>query len=126
MFIGLFAKLLQAYPGSLAPTVPTGGYPGDDLAFAGVREAWAAFDTATGGYPGDDLAFAAVPSTGKVTVTASAANAIVTTTEILAYRLPSPNAVVDPAQMRTLQFHRFVAGGLSTDVAVSAGTWAFA
>ena len=102
VFIGLYAKLLQAYPASVLPTIPSGSYAGDALTLT------------------------AAPTTGTVTITASAANGIVTTTEILAYRLPSPNAIVDRAQMRTVQFYRFVAGSLSTTIPVSAGTWAFA
>lgn len=99
IFVGLYAKMLQVSAASGLPSIPTGTYAGDSLTLT------------------------AVPSTGKITVTSSAANSANTTTEFLAYRLPSPNAIVDKGSLRTVQFFSFAPSTLSTQINVSAGTW---
>ena len=63
---------------------------------------------------------------GTATLIASQASATGQTVEILAQRLAGKNRQPQPGAYRTKAYHVFAAGGLSFNVSLSAGYWAFA
>lgn len=77
-------------------------------------------------YVGDNVTVTAVASTGKVTFTASAGNAIATKSELLLQRLPSANRKPSSNGYRSKAFFQFLPGTLSTDVTVPPGFYAAA
>ena len=97
-FTALASKFLQANPVGVVPMTPPAA------AFAG-----------------DVVLVAAVGAAGKVTFTASAANAAGVTTEMLLQPLKSRNRTPQPKGYRTRAFQAFAVGTLSNIVTTAAG-----
>lgn len=100
-FMKLACKFLQVDPEGAVPTTPPStGFNGDNVEL-----------TVTGG-------------TGKLTFTASGANAAGVTTEILLQPLANANRKPQAGAYRHNQFHAFTSGNLTLDVSVPVGYYA--
>lgn len=102
-FTKLGCKFLQATPNGTVPTTPP-----------------------TSPYNGDNLTVTATAGVGKVTFTASAANALGTKTELLLQPLASRNRNPQKNGYRSKMIHQFMTGSLSQDVTVPPGFYAAA
>ncbi len=101
IFIELSSKFLQVAPAGTIPTTPP-----------------------TSPFTGDSIAVTATAGTGKVTFTASSANATGVTTELLLQPLKSPNRKPSAKAYKSKGFFPFVAGTLTHDVTVPVGYYA--
>lgn len=102
-FTALGTKFLQVNPTGTVPTTPP-----------------------TSSYSGDIITLTALASTGKITFTASAANALPNKTELLLQPLKSRNRNPQKGAYRSQAFVAFTAGSLSADVVVPPGYYAAA
>lgn len=100
-YVELASKFYQVNPSGTAPSDPPA----------------AAFE-------GDSITFTVAADTGKVTFTASGANAAGVTTEFLLQPLKSANRKPQSNGYRGKGFHAFVAGTLSWDIEVPSGYYA--
>lgn len=101
VFTGLATKFLQATPGGTIPTTPP-----------------------TSSFTGDTITLTTSGSTGKVTFTASGANAANVKTELLLQPLASADRKPQNNGYRSKAFVAFATGSLSFDVLVPAGYYA--
>ena len=102
LFVEYTTKFLQATPGGTIPMAPpTTPFAGDTITLS-----------ATSGEP------------GKLTFTASAANAAGVTTEILIQRLASPHRNPQPGAYRHASFKAFASGSLTEALTLPAGYYA--
>ncbi len=102
-FVGLAVKFLQVTPGGTVPVAPP-----------------------TTAFTGDTITVTALASSGKVTFTASGANASGVTTELLLEPLKSPNRKPSGKGYRSKAYFAFASGTLSHDVTVPTGYYAAA
>jgi len=103
VYVGLISKLLQVNPSSALPMNPP-----------------------SAPFLGDTITVTAAASTGKITFTASAANAAGVTTEVLIQPLKSKNRKPYEQNYRSQGFKAFAAGSLTKEVTVGAGYYAAA
>lgn len=103
VFVALASKFLQVNPAGTIPQSPPA------VKFAG-----------------ESIVITATPGTGKVTLTASAANTPGVTTEVLVQRLKAGYLKPEPNGYRHNSFHVYTLGNLSYDVTLGAGAWAIA
>jgi hypothetical protein len=80
----------------------------------------------TAAFTGDSLTFTTSADSGGIKITASAANTSGTTTALLFQKLSSANGKPQKNGYRTKAHYAFVAGGLTTTVALTPGTYAVA
>ena len=102
-FVELAAKFLQANPAGTIPLTPP-----------------------TTQFNGDTITLTAAADTGKMTFTASAANAAGVTTEIMLQPLKTANRKPQSNAYRSKAFNAFASGSLSFQVTVPAGYYAAA
>ncbi|HZH97396.1 MAG TPA: hypothetical protein VEX38_00375 [Fimbriimonadaceae bacterium] len=103
VFTALATKFLQVTPGGTLP-----------------------LDPPLTRFTGDSITVTATNGTGKVTFTASAANAAGVKTELLLQPLASPNRKPQKGAFKSYGFVAFASGSLSSDVIVPTGHYAAA
>lgn len=103
IFVALTTKFLQVSPNGTIPMTPP-----------------------TSDFTGDSITVAATVSGSNIVFTASGANTIGVTTEVLIQRLPALNVVPNPKGYRSAGFKVFVGGSLTQNVPVTAGHYAVA
>ena len=134
-FTGTQAAAWRAYGQSITKTNPISGktyHPAGGNIFAALTtkllqvnsNATIPTSPPVSSFVGDTISVAVTASTGKLTFTASGANATKVTTELLIQPLPSLNRLPSSNNYRTATFFTFVAGTLSKDVTVPAGYYA--
>ncbi len=102
-FVELAAKFLQVQPNGTIPLAPP-----------------------TSEFPGDSVTLTATAGTGQILLSASGANALGVTTEILLQPLPSRNRKPNPKGYDSEVFRAFATGSLDQVVTVPAGFYAAA